>query len=159
PTRWRSGRTDRNGRCRTPRACREASTLPPRPGAARVRPRVRRAASLAFRVGGVPHLAHRVGLRHQPLEVVNETLAAVFRVLIVPSDVDRFLRAHLLAVAAEDATELVDLEHERVAVAVLVLTRHELDAIGRAHRRTESARDALGLAVFSRQHAVRPAPA
>ena len=74
-------------------------------------------ASLALRVGGIPHLADRVRLRHQPLEVVDETLAAVLGVLVVPADVDRLFRADFLAVAAEDAAELVDLEHERIAVA------------------------------------------
>src|SRR6478752_7443125 len=98
-------------------------------------------------------------LGRQPLEVVDEPLAAVLRVLVVPTDVDRFLRAHLLAVAAEDAAELVDLEHERVAVPLLVLAGHELDAVGRADARAEAAGDALRLAVLRREHAMRPPPA
>src|SRR5678815_990764 len=114
---------------------------------------------LAFRIGGIPHLGHRVRLCHQPLEIVDEPLAAVLRVLVVPTDVDRFLRTHFLAVAAEDAAELVDLEHERVAVALLVLTRHELDAVRGADGRAQPARDALRLAGFRRQHAMRAAPA
>src|SRR6185437_3155832 len=157
PTRRRAGRTDRNGRCRTATACREASLSLRRPAAGRARP-VRRRASLASRVGGIPHLADRMRLRHQPLEVVDEALAAVFGILIVASDMDRFFRTHLLAVAAEDAAELVDLEHERIAIAILVLAGHELDAVGRADRRTESAGDALGLAVLGCEHAVRPPP-
>src|SRR5262245_20288556 len=98
-------------------------------------------------------------LRHQPLEVVDEAFAAVVRVLIVPADVNRLFWADLLAVAAEDAAELVDLEHEWIAISLLVLSRHELDAVGRAHRGTEPARHALRLAVLRREHAMRPAPA
>src|SRR5690348_12404097 len=97
-------------------------------------------------------------LRHEPLEVVDEALAAVLGVLVVPADVDRFLRADFLAVAAEDAAEFVDLEQQRIAVALLVLTRHQLDAVGGADGGAEPARDALGLAVLGREHAVRAAP-
>src|SRR5262245_65771545 len=97
-------------------------------------------------------------LRHEPLEVVDEPFTTVLRVLIVPANVNRFLRANLLAVPAEDAAELVDLEHERVAISLFVLAGDQLDAIGRAHRGAQTARDALGLAVFRREHAVRAAP-
>src|SRR5688500_12620130 len=97
-------------------------------------------------------------LRHQALEVVDEALAAVLRILVMATDVDRLLRPHFLAVAAEDATELVDLEHERIAIPLLVLARHELDAVGRAHRRAEAAGDALRLAVLRREHAMGAAP-
>src|ERR1700691_6050717 len=97
-------------------------------------------ASLALRVGGVPHLTDRMRLRHQSLEVVHEPVAAVFGVLVVAPDVDRLFGADFLAIAAEDAPELVDLEHQRVAVALFVLARDQLDAIGRADRGTQSAR-------------------
>src|SRR5437016_7375696 len=99
-----------------------------------------------------------MGLRHQPLEVVDEPFAAVFRILIVPPDVDRLFRAHLLAIAAENAAELVDLEDEWIAVAVLVLTWNELDAIRRAYRWAQTAGDAFGFAVFGREHTVRAPP-
>src|SRR4051812_16030775 len=99
-----------------------------------------------------------MGLRHQPLEVVHEALAGVFRVLVVPANVDRLLRTHFLAVAAEDAAELVDLEHQRIAVALLVLARHQLDAVGRTDGRAQPARDAFRLAVLGREHAMRAAP-
>src|SRR5262245_7904166 len=97
-------------------------------------------------------------LRHQPLEVVDESLATVLGVLVVPSDVDRFLRTHLLAVAAEDAAELVDLEDQRITVPLLVLARHELDAVRRTYRGTEAAGHTLGLAVLRGEHAVRATP-
>src|SRR6185436_1316734 len=93
------------------------------------------ARSLAFRVFGIPHLANGMRLIHQPLQIVDESLAAVLRVLVMPSDVNRLFGAHLLAVTAEDAPELVDLEHERIAIAFLVLAGNELDAVGRAHGR------------------------
>src|SRR5687767_2340891 len=98
-------------------------------------------------------------LCHQPLEVVHEPFAAVLRVLVVPAHVNRFLGADFLAVAAEDAPELVDLEHQRIAIALLVLARHELDAIRRTDRWAQPARDALGFPVLRREHPVRPTPA
>src|SRR5215467_3311564 len=98
-------------------------------------------------------------LRHQPLQVVHESFTAVLRVLIMPADVNRFFRAHLLAVPTEDAAELVDLEHERIAVSHLVFARHELDAVRGADRRTQATRNAFRLAVFGREHPVRSAPA
>src|SRR3954471_10737600 len=108
----------------------------------------------ASRIGGIPHLAHRMRLRHQPLEIVDESLAAVLRVLVVATDVNRLLGTHLLAVPAEDAAEFVDLEDQRIAISRLVLTRDELDAVRRADRRTQAATDALRLAIFGRQHPV-----
>src|SRR4051812_3266503 len=98
-------------------------------------------------------------LRHQPLEVVHEPFAAELGVLVVSTHVDRLLRAHLLAIAAEDAAELVDLEYEGIAIALLVLARHELDAVGRADGRAETAGDALRLPILRREHAMRAAPA
>src|SRR5581483_1059108 len=112
-----------------------------------------------LRVGGIPHLAHRVRLRDEPLEVIDEPFPTVVGILVVPADVDRFLRAHFLAVAAEDAAELVDLEHERIAITLLVFAGHELDAVGRADGRTETARHALRLARLGGQHPVRAPPA
>src|SRR5688572_22503501 len=98
-------------------------------------------------------------LRHEPLEVVHEPFTAVLRVLVVPPDVNRFLGTHFLTVPAENAAELVDLEHERISVALLVLARHELDAVRGTHGRAQPARHTLGLAVLRREHSVRAAPA
>src|SRR5205085_5198922 len=98
-------------------------------------------------------------LRHHPLQVVDELFAAVFGVLVMPSQVDRLFRADLLAIAAEDAAELIDLEHERIPIAILVLTRNELDAVRWTYRRTQTAGDALRFAVFGREHAMCAAPA
>src|SRR6266550_62853 len=111
-----------------------------------------------LRVRGVPQRGHRMGLRAQPLEIVHEAIARVLGVLVVHAHVDRFLGADLLAVAAEDAAELVDLVDERVAIALLVLPRHQLDAVGGADLRAEPARDALGPSLLVGEHAVRPAP-
>src|SRR3954469_24193606 len=97
-------------------------------------------------------------LRHQSLQIVHESFAAVLGVFEVTSDVNRFLRADFLTVAAEDAAEFVDLEEQRIAIAVLVLTGHELDAIRRTDRRAETAGDALRLPIFSGEHPVRPTP-
>src|SRR6266513_62738 len=98
-------------------------------------------------------------LSAQPLEIVHEPVARVLRVLVMHPDVDRLFGAHLLAVAAEDAAELVDLVDQRIAVAVLVLSRHELDAVRRADLGTQAAGDALGASLLVGEHAVRPAPA
>src|ERR1700687_3612536 len=104
------------------------------------------APSFALRVFWIPHLADRVRLIHQALQVVNKSVPAILGILVVAPDVDRLLRANLLAVAAEDAAKLVDLENERVAVAFLVLAGHQLDAVRWTHRRTESTRYAFRFA-------------
>src|SRR5438045_9575832 len=75
----------------------------------------------------------------------------------MPADVNCLLGADLLTVPAEDAAKFVDLEQKRIPVAILVFTGHELDAVGRTHRWTEAARDALCLAVLGGEHAVRTA--
>src|SRR5712671_3914691 len=135
--RARSLRTDRSGKRRT-----AGSAVP----------------SLALRVFGIPHLAHRMGLIHQPLQVVHEALATILRILVVAAHVDRLFGTNLLTVAAEDAAELVNLEHERISVPFLVLSGNELDAVRQTHRRTEAARYAARLASLGREHSVRPAP-
>src|SRR5256886_5040319 len=84
---------------------------------------------LALRVGGIPQGRDGVRLRAQPLEVVHEPVPRVLRVLVVHAHVDRLLGAYLLAVAAKHAAELVDLVDQRIAVALLVFARHELDAV------------------------------
>src|ERR1700749_66647 len=99
---------------------------------------------LALRIDGIPHLAYGVGLRHQAFQVVDEPLTAGLGVLVVAADVDRLLRADFLAVAAEDAAELVDLEDERVAVALFVFTGDQFDAVRRADGWAQPAGDALG---------------
>src|SRR5205809_3864330 len=120
--------------------------------------RDRPSASLTFWIGGIPHLTDWMRLGHQPLQVVHEPLARVLGVLVVPAHVNRFFGADLLAVAAENTAELVDLEHERIAISLLVLARNQLDTVGRTHRGTQSARDALRFPVFRGEHAVRAAP-
>ena len=60
-------------------------------------------------------------LRHEPLEIVDKTFPAVLGVLVVAADVNSLLRTNLLAVATENAPELVDLEDQRIAVPFLVL--------------------------------------
>src|SRR3954465_15889811 len=97
-------------------------------------------------------------LRHQPLQIVDESLAAVLGIFEVTSDVNRFLGADFLTVAAEDAAEFVDLEEQRIAIAILVLTRHELDAIRGADSRAETASNAFRLSVLGSEHPVRPTP-
>src|SRR5215218_8113869 len=67
--------------------------------------------SLARRVRRVPEQRRRVLLAHQPVEIVDEVVAGILRVLVVLTHVDRLHRAHLLAHPAEDAAELVDLVH------------------------------------------------
>src|SRR5881394_4442793 len=98
-------------------------------------------------------------LRRQPLEIVDKPVARVFRVLVVHADMNRLFGAHFLAVAAEDAAELVDLVDQRIAVSRFVLARYELDAIRRANLRAQSAGDALGAALLVGEHAMRAPPA
>src|ERR1700694_5260060 len=138
PKRARSLQTDRNERRR-----KEGSAAP----------------SLALRVFGIPHLADRVRLIHQALQVVDKAFPAVLRILVVASDVDRLFRTNFLTEAAEDAAKLVDLEDEWVAVALFVLARHQLDAVRWADSRAKSTRDAFRLSGLRRQHPMRAAPA
>src|ERR1043165_5332660 len=91
--------------------------------------------SLASGVGGIPEARLRMHLGAQPLEVIDEAVAAVLRVLVVHADVDRFFGADFLAVAAEDAAEFVDLIDQRIAIAGFVLARDQLDAVGGADLR------------------------
>ena len=98
-------------------------------------------------------------LCRQPLEVVDEAVTRVLGVLVVHADVDRFFGAHFLAVAAEDAAELVDLVDQRIAVALFILARHELDAVRGTDLRAESARDAFRPALLVGEHAMGAAPA
>src|SRR3989442_3202365 len=75
------------------------------------------------------------------------------------ADVDGLLGADLLAVATEHAAEFVDLVDQGVAVALLVLARHQLDAVGGADLRAQAARYALRAPLLVGEHAVRAAPA
>src|SRR6267143_5322404 len=79
------------------------------------------APSFALRIFGIPHLADRVRLIHQALQVVDKALPAILGILVMAAHMDSLFRTNLLTVAAEDAAELVDFEDERVAVAFLVL--------------------------------------
>jgi hypothetical protein len=63
-----------------------------------------------------------------------------------------------LAIPAEDAAKLVDFVDQRIAVAGLVFSRDELDAVGGADLRAESAGHALGPALLVREHAMGAAP-
>src|SRR5690349_4843109 len=115
--------------------------------------------SLPLGVGGVPQRRDGVRLRAQPLQIVDEAVARVLGVFVMHADVNRLFGADFLAVTAEHAAELVDLVDQRVAVAVLVLPRHELDAVGGTDLRAQAAGDALGAALLVGQHAVCAAPA
>src|SRR3970040_1763668 len=106
--------------------CRPGRTPPRRPPSHRRRS----GPSSAERVGRVPERGDRVGLRGEPFQVVDESIPAVLGVLVVNPDVDRFLGADFLAVAAEDAPKLIDLVDQRVAIAVLVFPWDQLDAVG-----------------------------
>src|ERR1043166_5180902 len=113
----------------------------------------------AFRVRRVPQRRYGMRLRRQALEIVDEAVARVLGVLVVHADVNCFLRAHFLAVAAEDAAELVNLVNQRIAVALLVLAGNELDAVRGTDLRAQSARHTLRSALLVGEHPVRAAPA
>src|SRR2546422_538970 len=102
---------------------------------------------LALRIRRIPERRHGVRLRAEALEIVDEAVARVLGVLVMHADVDGFLRTHFLAVAAEHAAEFVDLVYQRIAVALFVFARHELDAIRGTDLRAEAARHALGSAL------------
>src|SRR5690606_15707638 len=110
------------------------------------------------RVGGVPERRHGVGLRMEPLQVIDEPVPAVLRVLVVLAHVDGLFGADFLAVAAEDAAEFVDLVDQRVPVPVLVFPRHQLDAVGGTDLGAEAAGHALGAPLLVGEHPVRAAP-
>src|SRR5687767_2537457 len=97
--------------------------------------------SFACGIRRIPEIRHRVVMLHHPVEIVDAPLAGVLSVLEVPPHVDRLDRADLLTHPAEDAAELVDLVDERVAVALVVLAAHQSDAVRRADRGAEPARD------------------
>ena len=94
----------------------------------------------------------------EPLEIVDETVPAVFGVLVVDPDVNRLLGADFLAVAAEDAAELVNLLDQRIPVALGILTGNQFDAVGRADLGAEPAGHALGPALLVGHHAVGTPP-
>src|SRR2546427_11021239 len=114
--------------------------------------------SLPPGIRGVPQRRDGVRLRAQALEIVDEPVARVLGVLVMHADVDGLLGADLLAVATEYAAEFVDLVDQRVAVALLVLARHQLDAVGGTDLRAQAARYALGAPLLVGEHAVRAAP-
>src|SRR6266446_7069575 len=74
------------------------------------------------------------------------------------AEMNRLFGAHFLTVPAEDAAKFVDFEYKGIAIALLILTGNELDAVGWAYRWAQAARHALGLAVLRREHAVGAAP-
>src|SRR5438105_2105060 len=114
---------------------------------------------LALRIGRIPERRHRMRLRAEALQIVDEAVARVLGVLVMHADVDGFLRTHFLAVAAEHAPELVDLVDQRIAVALFVFARYQLDAVRRTDLGTQAARHALRPALLVREHAMRAAPA
>src|SRR5665213_1953500 len=100
------------------------------------------------------HMAAATGL----LRVTNVTFATVLGIFIVLANVNRVFRADFLTVATEDAPEFIDLEDERVAIAVLVLSWHQLDAVGWTDARAQTTSDAPRLAVLLGEHPMRSAP-
>ena len=73
-------------------------------------------------------------LLHEAVQIVNEPVPGVLRVLEVYPDVNGLDGAHLLAHPAEDAPELVDLVNDGVPVPLVVFPPHEADAVGGADR-------------------------
>src|SRR2546427_13120840 len=98
---------------------------------------------LALRIRRIPERRHGVRLRAEALEIVDEAVTRVLGVLVMHADVNGFLRTHFLAEAAEHAEELVDLEDQRIAVALFVFARHQLDTVRGTDLRAEAARHAL----------------
>src|SRR3989440_12490797 len=114
---------------------------------------------LALRIRRIPERRHRMRLRAETLEIVDEAIACVLGVLVMHADVDGFLRTHFLAVAAEHAAEFVDLVDQRITVALFVFARHQLDAVRGTDLRAQTARHALRSTLLVGEHAMRAAPA
>src|SRR5690606_41830206 len=88
----------------------------------------------------------------------NEQLPREFCVRVFLTDVDRLDRPDLVAHAAEDAAEVVDLVDDRVPVPLVVLPGHEPDAVRRTDRRAEAAGHALRAPIRVHLHALRAPP-
>jgi hypothetical protein len=107
--------------------------------------------------------ATRRGRHQQPLLGVDEVLALEVGQLVLVAQDDRLRRAGLLAVAAEDAAQHVDLVAAGVALAgrdarlVGVLGRLDVDGLGRAGGGAQRAADAALQAVLV-AHQVVAAP-
>ena len=65
---------------------------------------------------------------------------------------------NIFAHSTENATELVDLVDDGVAVPHVVLAADETDAVGRTHRRAQTTGNALGASVRMNLHDVRATP-
>jgi hypothetical protein len=63
-------------------------------------------------------------LLHQTIEVINEPAPSILGILKMLTYVDRLDRANLLAHPTENAPEFIDLVHDRITVALIVLTTH-----------------------------------
>src|SRR5205814_3314662 len=98
--------------------------------------------------------------RVQRLLVVHELCARFAPELELLRHEDRLLRARLLAEAAEDAPEHVDVEDRRPAlddIPGLELAGDDVDRLGRAHVLAERARHALRAALVVLHEDGRPA--
>src|SRR5439155_16732691 len=94
---------------------------------------------------------------------VDELFAAGVRQLVLRPEHDRLYGTRLLAVAAKDAAEHVDLVGLRVAlprrdaILVGVLRRDDQDAADRASRRAKLASDAALESIVIASHVMAPA--
>src|SRR6266576_3706234 len=103
----------------------------------------------------LPDAALHAAEREKFLLVVNHLLASQATERVVLEQEDRFLRADLLAIAAEDAAEHVDLEFpgHLLGVGPVGVARHragrcDANRLRRADELAKLARDALGVAVL-----------
>ncbi len=97
-------------------------------------------------------------LLHETIQIVNESVPGVLRVLEVDPDVNGLHRAYLLAHPAEDATELVDLVHDGVPIPLVVFPADKTDAVGGADGGAQTAGHALRPTVGMNLHAMRSPP-
>ena len=68
-------------------------------------------------------------LATETLQIIHKSIALVLGVFEMNADVNCFLRADFLTIAAEDATEFVNLVNEGYSITLFILTWDEFDAI------------------------------
>src|SRR5690606_30793408 len=104
---------------------------------------------IALTAKPIAPVSHTFHWNQQAIQTENGLIAALKRQVVLLRHDDRFFRAHLFAVPAEDATQHVDLEpYGLTLLDVLHLVRLHGDSHRRAHAGAEVTGDAPGAAIL-----------